>query len=321
MKSSKYIRTRVRPNFHRLERFRPMADEFQAYLTEELHRPRSTVTAYMLGLNNFLHYLGEIRKLDIGPENVDRQIALDYLEWARNARGFKTSTSSLYFTSVHLFFRWAHSAGKVREFILLGVPKLKVPTSLPNPISPKIISKILKQPNLETLRGARDLALMEILYGSGLRCMEVLNLRFSDIQRDTLEGYAQVRVLGKGNKQRLVPLTDPALKALSRYTELRFGKRQGEKIFLGDRGRPMTARALQRRMAHYGQAAGLNKVHPHRFRHSMASHLLANNVPIEIISELLGHTNLNTTRIYAQVTPVLAFSAYRKAGFREKLPV
>jgi site-specific recombinase XerD len=297
-----------------------MVHAFQAHLIEELHRPRRTVISYTRGINCFLDYVGNARGLNIGPENIDREITLGYLQWMQTSRGFKASTCSLYFTAAFLFFRWAHSAGKVREFVLQGIPKLRVPFNLPKPIAANDMSKLLRLPNLETKRGVRDLALLEILYGSGLRCMELLSLKFSDVQRGSIGGLAHVRVVGKGNKQRLVPLTKPALRALDRYIELRHSKKQSDLIFLGDRGNPMEARALQRATQAYGRAAGLEGIHPHRFRHSMASHLIQNGVPIEIIAELLGHSNLNTTRIYAQITPVQSFLAYKKAGFREKLP-
>jgi site-specific recombinase XerD len=195
----------------------------------------------------------------------------------------------------------------------VGSPK--VPRRLPQVLTPPQAADLLDSIGADNPLEVRDRALFELIYSSGLRCQEVLDLRLRDINL----GAREVRVKGKGRKVRVIPVGEVALGALERY--LREGRSrlvkdaaQDERVFLSRTGRPLSPSDVQRRLARYLARAGApSGTSPHTLRHSFATHLLEGGADLRVIQELLGHSSLRTTQVYTHVSAAHLRRAYRKA--------
>jgi integrase/recombinase XerD len=180
------------------------------------------------------------------------------------------------------------------------VPKIE--RYLPETLSEPEIAKLLAAAGGKTPLEIRDRAMVELLYASGLRVSELCNARLENLDLD--QGF--IRVVGKGNKQRLVPVGAGARKALAHYLEAGrpelVGKKTGGEIFLSVRGHRLTNQRIWQLLGELAKRAGLDKdVHPHMLRHSFATHLLQGGADLRIIQEMLGHADISTTQIYTHV--------------------
>lgn len=195
---------------------------------------------------------------------------------------------------------------------LMESPKRKRP--LPKALEESDLNVLLNAPDRETAMGLRDLAILELLYGSGLRVAEVADLKINDI--DIEEGSA--RVTGKGNKERIVPVTPAACRAVKNYLGHRrpsdSQSQHSNVLFINRLGTPLTTRSIARMINKYvRQQAMLMNITPHQLRHSFATHLLNNGADIRAVQEMLGHTNLSTTQIYARISKERLMQSYRAA--------
>lgn len=203
-------------------------------------------------------------------------------------------------SSVRSFYRYLLREGAVEANPALAVPAPKVPRRLPQTLDADQLARLLEIPPSDPL-AIRDRALMELLYSSGLRLAELVALDRGDIDLDD----ATVRVTGKGAKTRIVPVGRQARAALRAWLEVR-GRiarpAAGDALFLGRAGRRLGGRAVQQRLLVRARRAGLDdRVHPHRLRHSFASHLLESSGDLRAVQELLGHADIRTTQIYTHV--------------------
>lgn len=224
-----------------------------------------------------------------------------FLGW-RKRQGAAAATIKLHAVALRIFFRFLLQRGKLdrdpTEF--LGVPKIE--RYLPETLSETDIAKLLSAAGGETPLELRDRAIVELLYASGLRVSELCAARLENLDLEV--GF--IRVLGKGNKQRLVPVGSRAQHALERYLstgrpEL-VGRKTGGEIFLSVRGLRLTNQRIWQILRDLGRRAGLAlEVHPHMLRHSFATHLLQGGADLRIIQELLGHADISTTQIYTHV--------------------
>lgn len=229
-------------------------------------------------------------------------------------RGYSSATVSRHLATIKVFFRWMLATGKIENN---PADHLDQPTKwkkLPGVLTPGQMRRLLAapQPPEAPTKGQpplwlRDRAILELMYASGLRASEVGQIGLIDI----MEKIGVVRVLGKGDKQRLVPMGQPARTALDDYLEqcrpiLITAERAGEnrdkgKLFLTRTGRPIERVRVWQLVKHWGERAGLPKAHPHMLRHSFATHLLAGGADLRIVQELLGHSDIATTQIYTHV--------------------
>lgn len=221
---------------------------------------------------------------------------------AEKERGIAATSLKLEVVALRIFFRFLCT----RNFLShdpaekLALPRL--PHLLPQPLSKQQIEQLLAMPQEKTALGLRDKALLELLYACGLRIAELCNLRLEQLNLE--EGM--IRVTGKGNKTRLIPVGRVALQALERYlTTARpqlISPKSGAALFLSIRGHPLTPARIWQLVSSYAKQAGIpTMVHPHQLRHSFATHLLAGGADLRIIQELLGHASIATTQIYTKV--------------------
>ena len=236
-----------------------------------------------------------------GPASVDRRALRRYLAHL-GGRGYAARTITRKVSVLRRYFDWARRTGRVEADPTLGMAAPRGGSRLPQVLKDDQIHTLIDKPARagdDDARDARDLAIVEMLYGSGLRVSELCGLRGDDIDLSRLE----VRVWGKGAKQRLVPLSEPAVGALRDWLQRHRGsfvtvETPADAIFLNQRGRAMTPRDVRRVL----DRRSVVPTHPHALRHTFATHLLDGGADLRTVQELLGHADIATTQIYTHVS-------------------
>jgi len=216
----------------------------------------------------------------------------------RHERKRSVNTGLRELIAVRVFFRFMAQERLVSDDVTTRVEAPKVWRLLPEILSEEEVEQLLAAPDVSTWRGARDKAMLELLYAAGLRVSELVKLRLGDV--DVQSGF--LRCTGKGGKERLVPVGSHAREALRRYLALRGPGAGTEALFLTARRSAMTRVNFWKRITWYAKAAGMAKaVYPHIVRHSFATHLLMHGADLRVVQELLGHADISTTQIYTHV--------------------
>ena len=222
---------------------------------------------------------------------------------AHLSRQTRASSQARYLSTLRRFYRWQLGRGRIFIDPTLKLANPARPSRLPKVMSEKQVDALLAAPDLDTPLGLRDRAMLETLYASGLRVSELVNLKIHEVGFN--DGV--VRVIGKGSKERLVPLGEQAIDWLSRYlkearTDILKGQ-QSEAIFITSRGAAMTRQAFWQLIKRYALQAGIDpaKLSPHVLRHAFATHLLNHGADLRVVQLLLGHADISTTQIYTHV--------------------
>ena len=269
---------------------------YRTYIKLEKRLSANTVEAYLRDLRDFAHYV--LRMWDVDPRKVEPEMIERYLAWLYE-RGREKSSQARALCSLRSFYNYLLVTDKIEaspvEFIL--APKFG--RQLPDVLTTDEIDRIITAIDPSTAKGLRDRAMLETLYSCGLRVSELISLRMSDLFFG--EGY--LRVIGKGDKQRLVPVSALARDRIQLYLEQRQPWRAGEEIvFLNNRGRKLTRVMVFTIIRQAAERAGVEKrISPHTFRHSFATHLLEGGASIRQVQEMLGHESILTTEIYTHL--------------------
>jgi len=297
-------------------------DKFLTYLTVEKGFSQNTVSAYHNDLYQMAEFAGEEaegKSLMPSWDSFGRQGILSYLLNLKE-RGYAPSTRARKVASANSFFTFMVNEGILKSRPTEGVGSSRVGKSLPKPISIAQVRRLLEQPaKLSTPEAKRDKAILELLYASGMRVSELVSLDLDDI--DVSGGY--VRCLGKGHKERLIPIYRQAAIAVDAYTkEIRphLVRDDTEKaLFLNHRGDRLTRQGLWQILKGYAKAADLGKdVTPHTLRHSFATHMLNGGADLRSVQELLGHANISTTQVYTRLTSEHIRETYERSHPRAK---
>lgn len=278
-----------------------LLDAFLVHLDAGLRRSENTVAAYRRDLTQFLEFCARlgVSPLEITTADIRRFLA------QRGTLGDARSTVARKASAVRSFFRFLVLRSKDREdnpATLVVSPKRA--RRLPHVVKPSQVSALLRLPPSDDPYGCRDRAILELLYGAGMRVGELVGLDVDGIDFRR----RQVRVLGKGRKERMVPLGEPAGDALHRYLEEARPQLAGERspagaLFYNHRGNRMGQRDVRAMVTKYvAEAIPGGKVSPHTFRHAFATHLLDAGADLRSVQELLGHVDLKTTQIYTHVS-------------------
>lgn len=257
-----------------------------------------TLAAYRADLLGFARWLGRSNGT---LESADQGAVLGYLA-ERVQSGARPRSTARLLSTLRRFYRWLLREGVVPRDPTAEVDSPRLGQPLPGALTESEVETLLAAPDAEEAIGLRDRAMIECLYASGLRVSELVGLRLGQV--NTRQGV--VRVIGKGDRERLVPLGDTALDWLERYmrvarTELLHG-RVSDAVFVTTRGGGMTRQAFWYRIRHYAVSAGIRKpLSPHTLRHSFATHLLNHGADLRVVQLLLGHSDLSTTQIYTHV--------------------
>lgn len=274
---------------------------FQEYLTVELGLAKNTQLAYMRDLRLLMKSLQ--LKADEELLQVSRQQLIAYLVRLKQ-EGRAASTVARKLASIKAFYRFLTAERYIRRNPAEVLEAASRGLHLPKVLSVQEVERLLNEPNLGTLDGYRDKTMLELLYATGMRVSELVNVPVKNV--DMKMQY--VIVMGKGSKERMLPLGRTALHYLEHYLsvvrpQLLHGKPDAAaELFVTGWGGPMTRERFYEIIVAYGKSAGISKrVTPHMLRHSFATHLLNNGTDLRIVQELLGHADISTTQIYTHL--------------------
>ena len=229
-------------------------------------------------------------------------------------QGFVKASIARKLSAIRSFYRYLLREGMITTSPVATTSSPKLDKLLPSFLTRDEIERLLEAPDLSSPMGQRDRVLIELLYAAGLRVSELVNLNLEQVNLDTLE----LRVLGKGAKERMVLIGEPAARALSVYLaqgrpEL-MGRKRNSALFLNRYGERIIQRRVQRILVKYANIAGIEKrVYPHLLRHTFATHLLDGGADLRVVQELLGHASLSSTQIYTHVSKSQAKKVYLSA--------
>lgn len=270
-----------------------MIKDYSYYVRMERQMSPNTVKSYTSDIRKFFGKT-EMKAADVSPEDV-----ISYI--ASRSDGITKRTQARILSSLRSFFDWMILEGIVRENPCDKVEQPKLGRYLPEVLSVQEVEDIMASVDLSTWSGLRDRAILEVLYGCGLRVSEVTGLKVSDIFLK--DGF--VRVIGKGDKQRVVPLGEIAADAIVAYLDARIDASDGANeamLFLNKSGKPLSRISVFTMVKKQAMLAGIRKeISPHTFRHSFATHLIENGADLRVVQEMLGHESILTTEIYTHI--------------------
>jgi integrase/recombinase XerD len=273
--------------------------DFETYLKLEKSLSVNSIEAYLNDVSKLESFFSTTSK-EITPDMVQYADLKEFLIWFnsdnRNAR-----TQSRVLSGIRAFFKFLLIEGEISENPSSLIESPKIGLKLPEVLSVEEIDRIIEQIDLSKPEGHRNKAIVETLYGCGLRVSELVNLRLTDINK--AEGY--VIVTGKGNKQRLVPISNKALKEIEIYFSDRNSLKtikDGNILFLNRRGSALTRVMIFNIIKDLAGKAGIRKkISPHTFRHSFATHMIEAGADLRAVQEMLGHESIMTTEIYTHI--------------------
>jgi integrase/recombinase XerD len=287
--------------------------DFLHYLTVERNLAHNTIISYERDLKKYVHYLREVEQLEAWGE-VERLHILHFLKFL-SEQGQSARTIARHLASIRSFHQFL-----LREKMAAQDPTVHIETpqferTLPKVLSVEEVEALLAAPQTNTPFGLRDKAMLEVLYATGMRVSELVQLNLGDVHLTM--GF--VRCYGKGRKERIVPIGRMALEALARYLE--YGrpqlvnprKRATEALFLNHYGQRLTRQGFWKILKRLSKEAGIEKeLTPHTLRHSFATHLLENGADLRAVQELLGHADISTTQMYTHVTKTRLKDVYKQ---------
>jgi integrase/recombinase XerD len=276
-----------------------LVERYLHHLRVEGGLSRNTIEAYRRDLDKFQHYLrgrniGQLRQ--VTPDTVRNFLG------SLHALKLSAVSSARCLSAVRGWLRFLHEERVIDAHPALDVSAARRGTRLPKALSAEEVAALLNVPAQATAEDRRDRVMLELLYATGLRVSELVSLELAQVNFDV--GY--VRVTGKGSKQRIVPMGEPAQRLLLEYVEVirpqLLRQRQSRILFLSRRGSLLTRQAFWKSLRARAQRAGLNKtVSPHMLRHSFATHLLGGGADLRSVQTMLGHADIATTQIYTHV--------------------
>jgi len=281
-------------------------DGFLNHLRVEKNASGMTIVSYRTDLNQFFEFLSRLNSLPpekVSVESFNHKSVRDYLTHLQN-NGISRATMARKLATLRSFVKYL-----CREEVLKGNPIAAVATpkqekKLPRFLYPQEIQTLIEAPDTGRVSGLRDQAILELLYATGIRVSELVALNINDV--DTKNGF--IKVIGKGDKERIIPMGKKACLAMDRYLQardkiIRKNRNAETAVFLNKFGQRLTARSIRNIINKCVQQVALNqKVSPHTLRHTFATHLLDGGADIRSVQELLGHVKLSTTQIYTHVT-------------------
>ncbi len=284
-------------------------NKYIAYLQAEKNASVYTVRNYTNDLLEFFDYVRGNRISSL--KKIDKHTLRGYLAHLME-KGFAKSSIARKLSAIRSFYRYLMREELVSASPVATTASPKLDRRLPSFLTVEEAKRLVESPDLSQPQGQRDRALLELLYASGLRISELVNMNVEQVNLVTNE----VRVWGKGSKERVVLIGNPAARALSTYlsqgrSELLGGKKNNA-LFVNRYGGRLPARSIQKILQKYARTIG-KKVHPHMLRHTFATHLLDGGADLKVVQELLGHADLSSTQIYTHVTQSRARKIYLSA--------
>lgn len=299
-------------------------NKYIQYLEAERNVSPYTIRNYttdVCGSEKVKGFFTFLKERDISSlDKVNRQVLRDYLGYLVG-RGIVKASIARRLSAIRSFYRYMMREGILKSNPIEKTSSPKLDKRLPSFLTLEEVERLLNAPDPSTPQGLRDRALLELLYASGLRVSELVGLDLGEINLDTNE----IRVWGKGSKERMALMGSPASEALHNYLSQGRPRLLGEKktsaLFINRYGQRLPDRRVQKMLEDYAKKASIEKrVHPHILRHTFATHLLDGGADLRVVQELLGHARLSSTQIYTHVTKSQARKVYLAAhpGAKEK---
>jgi integrase/recombinase XerD len=287
-------------------------EEYLRFVTVEKGYSTHTVTAYRNDLAQLMTYVRSEGL--VSWQDVDRAAIQRYVQYLRQ-RGYASSTVGRKVAAVKSYFHFLVADGVLQDDPTSSVDSPQVDKHLPHPLSPEEVERLLTVvAGMDSPKGKRDRAILELMYATGMRASEIIQLEVGALDLEA----GTVRCVGKGDKERILPVHGRAREAIRAYLESgRPGLLQGRRgvaLFVNHRGRPLTRQGLWLIVKECAGAAGIDReVTPHTLRHSFATHMLDGGAGLRELQQLLGHTNISSTQIYTKVSTRRKREAYDKA--------
>ena len=276
-------------------------ESFMLTLEKERNFSLHTIKAYKNDLNRFNYFLDNTlsrKKLaKINRNDIRKFLAEEY------DNGYSSKTVARRLATIKSYFKYLVKTELIQENISIHINSPKVPKKLPNFVDKNLIDTLMKTPSLDTHIGIRDRAVLELFYSTGMRLSELVNMNIGDFEINK----KLIRVIGKGNKERMIPYGRAAESAIKNYLKIRNLSLKpsfaNKPLFVNSSEKRISKRTIQRRMNNYIKlVADGKRIGPHLLRHTFATHLLDNGADIRAVKDLLGHSSLSSTQIYTHVS-------------------
>ena len=296
----------------RMRNFTDPLNDYLHFLQVERQLSSNTLSSYRRDLETYINHLNQEQGLQ-SLNQVDRSHILIHLENLRN-QGISARTVARHISSIRSFHQFL-LRDKVTEqdpTVHLEMPQIE--QKLPKVLSIQEIDALISSPNRDKPQGIRDVAMLEILYGTGMRISECIGLNLEDVHLTM--GF--VRVYGKGGKERIVPLGKGAIRACDQYLQMARSKLQGkypktDAFFINQRGKRLTRQGCWKLLKEHATNANIKKeITPHTLRHSFATHLIENGADLRAVQEMLGHADISTTQIYTHISKTRLSEVYKQ---------
>ncbi len=274
-----------------------LTDQYAYYLKIERAMSPNTTSSYLRDIQAFLAWYEET----LGAKELLGVRSEDIQDYFKERKDLSKRSQARLLSALRSFFTWAVQEEFAKENPCDGVDMPKLGRYIPSVLSVEEVDALIDSTDSSTLTGLRDRALLEVLYGCGLRVSEAAALKRSDV----FEKDAFIRIIGKGNKQRLVPIGEPALEAIDAYLAVRpsaFDPVLDDVIFHNRFSKPLSRISIFKMIKQQALIAGIHKeISPHTLRHSFATHLVENGADLRVVQEMLGHESILTTEIYTHI--------------------
>lgn len=270
------------------------------YLSVERGLAPNTIQAYARDLRSFAEFLE--KRGAASPDKTTHKDITEFM-WRRKESGLAPNSISRAVVAIRVFYRFLLREQKIKNDPTSVLDSPKLWKRIPDALGVGEVEKLITRPDIRDLFGARDRAILELLYATGIRASEMVNLNLNDLNL----GVGFLKCTGKGQKERIVPLGKKAQTAVSAYIQkarpkLLQSKKSNSGLFLTRLGKKMSRQMLWKIVKRYAQRAGIKKeITPHTLRHSFATHLLERGADLRVVQELLGHADIATTQIYTHV--------------------
>jgi integrase/recombinase XerD len=274
---------------------------FMDFIRYEKGLSANTQAAYRRDLYKFVEYLHVYCQVD-SWEDVNKRVIVNFLAWEID-QGAVYSTVARNFSSIKGLYKFLVTEEYISLNPTTDLETPKIQRRLPDVLSIEEVDKLMQQPDVLLTLGLRDRAMLELMYGTGVRVSELLSLQLEDI--NMMAGF--LRCLGKGRKERIIPVNQTSIiwveRYLSRSRNTLVRRNQDRTLFLNAHGRKLSRQGFFKILGQYAERLGLKKnISPHTLRHSFATHLLENGADLRAVQEMLGHADISTTQIYTHLT-------------------
>ena len=282
----------------------PLVDSFISYLENEKNMAQSTVKAYNSDWKDFFNYLENELEYDILSLEIKKITHVTVRKYlvCLNSKNLSQNTIARRLAALKSFYRYLLKKEIIHQNPLILVSTPKVPKKLPRYLDEEEMVKVLQQPSVHNEVGLRDKAILELLYSAGIRVSELVAMDLDNLDLS----YGYIRVIGKGSRERIVPIGEKAIKALQMYLEKarpQWTLPKEKALFVNQKGGRLSDRSVRTIVNKYCRQAGVNEIlSPHGFRHSFATHLLDHGADLRVVQELLGHKKISSTQIYTHVS-------------------